>query len=397
MEKLKIVWIDDEYKTLEAFIELADNSSIELIPFEFAKAGIEYIESNLSIIDGVILDARGWQDSAEEAVSLKGLAYCERKLNELKAKKIIPYCIYTGQTSLMSVDESFKELYADVKVFDKTSKDGPKDVLEFMAQSGKGLIDFQLREKYHDVFKVCTDDYTNNNHFNTMMSLLKKIHNPLDESVNMPGFNDLRKILESVFLKANEKGLLHDICVSRQSNVKLNDALRFMSGKSTNIYSTRNGTQYVAMNAKTYIKSLLHDQIKDIIDLTNAGSHVENNDDKRPFDEYKGDLDTNNLLFSVAFKLMDVLIWFKTLIDSHPHIDNNKSQWLDVPRGDWYKGVVKGVKNSGYMEVEYEGLSLRIMDLHPDLVSSENLLVGDIIYVSIDDRIRAREIKRNLN
>ena len=37
------------------------------------------------------------------------------------------------------------------------------------------------------------------------------------------------------------------------------------------------------------------------------------------------------------------------------------------------------------------------MDLHPDLVSSENLMVGDIIYVSIDNRIRAKEIKRNLN
>ena len=344
MEKLKIVWIDDEWKTLDVLIETADNIGIELIPFEFAKAGIEYIESNLSIVDGVILDARGWQDSTEDAVSLKGLAYCERKLNELKAKKILPYCIYTGQSSLVSDDEIFSDIYDHVKVFDKNNREDFNKLLEFIAQSGKGLIDFQLREKYHDVFKVCTDDYTNNDHFNTMMSLLKKIHNPLDESVNMPDFNDLRKILESVFLKANEKGLLHDRCVGRQSNVKLNDALRFMSGKSTNTYFTRNGTQYVAMNTKTYIKSLLHDQIRDIIDLTNAGSHVENNDAKRPFDEYKDDVDTNNLLFSVGFKLMDVLIWFKTLIDSHPHIDDNKSHWLDVQRGDWYKGVVKQYK-----------------------------------------------------
>ena len=400
MEKLKIVWIDDEYKTLEAFIELADNSSIELIPFEFANAGIEYIESNLSIIDGVILDARGWQDSAEEAVSLKGLAYCERKLNELKAKKIIPYCIYTGQTSLMSVDESFKETYAHVKVFDKTSKDGPKDVLEFMAQSGKGLIDFQLREKYHDVFKVCTDDYTNNNHFNTMMSLLKKIHNPLDESVNMPGFNDLRKILESVFFKANEKGLLHDICVPNGSNVKLNDALRFMSGKKTNIGFRRNSKKYVVMNAKTYIKSLLHGQIKDIIDMTNHGSHAGNTDYKRPFDEYKNDIDTNNLLYSLTFKLMDVLIWFKNFIDLHPNVDDNKSQWIDVLKGDWYRGVVKEIKNNGYVKVEYEEMSIRIMDLGPRLVSENNfeLQVGETIYVSIDTRQRvANEIRRNLN
>ncbi|MGC3978361.1 MAG: hypothetical protein QM751_09165 [Paludibacteraceae bacterium] len=71
MKTYKVLWIDDEWKKQSDFITEAEQEDIIIEAYETAKAGMEAFMSNINDWDAVILDAKGFDESADEVASLK--------------------------------------------------------------------------------------------------------------------------------------------------------------------------------------------------------------------------------------------------------------------------------------------------------------------------------------
>jgi hypothetical protein len=159
-------------------------------------------------------------------------------------------------------------------------------------------------------------------------------------------FTQLRIILEHLFRKANAVGLLHDECVQKNGNqVNLTESSLFLSGKDTRHL---NVTCSVA-----HFPKVIAENIKNIIHITGAASHTSQVDVTKNMDiqEYRMNIKTPYLLYSLAFQIMDTLIWFDGYSKINNDIEVNKSNWkFIIPNAqtnpeDWISGEIIKIEN----------------------------------------------------
>ena len=111
MSKLyNILWIDDEWEKMPSFMkECEEDYNLKLWPYKTRKAGMEALEQNLDMWHAVLLDAKMFDETENEAARLTGMSKAMLQLERLKSKKAIPYFISTGQPDLLD-DEKFEEM-----------------------------------------------------------------------------------------------------------------------------------------------------------------------------------------------------------------------------------------------------------------------------------------------
>lgn len=277
MSRYKVLWIDDQWEDMSSFIDLCawPENNIEVIPFKFAKEGMQYYEAHLNEWSGVVLDAKCLLESDNEVARLKGLAFCVNRINQLSSKRSIPYFIFTGQPDLLS-DESFKDTYE--KFYVKAEQDD--DLIADIKSAAEKLEEIQLAAKYEDVIDVLPDSR------NKLMEILMAVEHGVTNDAEI--IVKIRKMLEGVMTYCYDHGL--SLCRFTGSN--LSECSKFM------------GQEWMS---DLFIPKYIQEVMKSCVRIANPSAHT------LPIDIAITNNQAPYIIRQVFYGLLTLLYWCKSL------------------------------------------------------------------------------------
>ncbi|MEO6671016.1 MAG: hypothetical protein ABIN36_16160 [Ferruginibacter sp.] len=394
--RYKVLWIDDMFKTQEDFIGEAEQEYIDVYPYESHEEGIARLNSDPEFFHAVILDAKVKKGKDDTDTGLAGLSASRDRLIEINKNGYLPFFIFTGQPDYVDASwftETFGKYYIKAKDNELLFKD--------LKNAIDKKIEYQIQKKYQSAFEVCTDKYIGAPAIKHFFDILTSIEHPADQFDDEKYFNGLRKIIEYVFRASNKLGLLHDKCIPN-GIVNLTWSSLFMALKEMELGSS--GEKIGC--SKIHFPCILASNVKSILDITSAASHTEGEKEngKLNFTQYKTQINSNYLLYSLAFQVMDLVLWFKKYADEHPDSKINKAQWmpLDKDLGDWQTGKVvnlNSAKGFAFFKPDTGNASTFIP---PTLVTKNSLLDNTLVTVIIENyedknketKTRVKELRR---
>ena len=209
--------------------------------------------------------------------------------------------------------------------------------------------EYQVQKKYKKVYEVCVRQYVGTEAAKYLNDILLSIEYSTDKFDNEKYFNGLRKVIELVFRASNRLGLLHDKCIPA-GIVNLTWSSLFMAGKEADLKQTGEKVRC----SKGHFPKILSENIKSILAITSAASHTESEieNGRINFAEYTKQINSSYLLYSLAFQVLDLLIWYKHYADQNPDVEKNKLLWISADliaeEGEWIKGEVIRIADNGY-------------------------------------------------
>jgi hypothetical protein len=303
MKKYKVLWIDDVFEQLDLFYEEALANDIVLFGYKSFEEAFENFEYKIFEYDAILLDALFFKSKNQVSGSedLKGLSLAKDKIAEFRKLRNIPYFILSGQTKLENND-TFLETYGE-----HYKKQNPDQVIKLFADiksASDGQVITQIRHKYQEVFDVCTDKYIGQDAAKALLEALRFTDNEQITSSTEDLFNPIRKIIEKVFSKFNNLGILPDEVFKAKGWI--NQSSIFLAGNNSS-YKMK---VEILPPAIAYI-------LKCVLQLIQDASHSEG-ELKLKIDGHVKSLQTPYLYKSVVFQLLDILIWFKKYADENP-------------------------------------------------------------------------------
>lgn len=312
-----VLWIDDQWDALDGFIEKAATVyNLSITPYRTSKAGIEAIRSDLDKWDAVILDAKGLDESENEATDVIGLRKAKDFL--LSLSKPIPYFIYTGQTDYLSSD-FFKSAFGDFY----SKYDGYNKILKAVVEAIEKKVENQTIHNYQDLFSslesLGISDYTKE----TFLDILLPLHYKEKEEGFRPvhHYTQLRKVIEYLFRACHRVGLVPDACISN-GIINLNQCSLYLAGKVAEKINLRYGEE-----GDRIIPKHIERIIRSVLELGNTCSHsVEFEDeDKEKIEELFRSFKSNNLIYGLTLQLSEAVVWFANYIPTHNDKEYNLS------------------------------------------------------------------------
>lgn len=392
MTKLyKILWVDDEHddEDLLPFILQAEAQGIMLEGYGSFKEGFYALEANINNYDVILLDALFFEDETSETPNPAGLGSAIQKINELRNRKSFPYFVLSGQTHFTDVTNPILEAFK-IRCYNKKNPDDVKELLVNIKKEADNQLVTQIKHENQSLFNVL-NNYPDEvrDTFITIFKNQKEGNIQFDDQLY---FTQLRIILEHVFRKANSIGLLHDACVQRGNNqVNLTESSLFLSGfdtKHLNVSCT-----------VTHFPKLIAENVKNIIHTTGAASHTSNVDVTQNIDiqAYRNEITSPYLLYSLAFQLMDVLIWYDGYSKIKNDVANNRTYWKDIIKdqhGNKFEiETITNIAGNGWGTVKINNGTKSVSVFNGD-VTQNNLTVGDKIRFTIKDNSTAQNITK---
>jgi cold shock CspA family protein len=301
-----ILWIDDEHETLPGTKGRAKRKGINLIGYKSLNGGMDELERNYPFYDGVLLDAKFFENEEDTEGTEDTDNVHRAKERLLGLKKRFEVFVLTGHAEAYE-DKTFNKAFP--KVYQKGDNDVTDRLFNDIKEAAAGLEDTQVRHAYKRVFDVCTETYIGEYAGQDLLNLLKDTN----ESNVDNQFNAIRKIVEDLFSAFNKYNLLPSAFVT--PNIALNESSKFLSGKNTfdDSYFEEKGYRHLD---GTHLPEQISYCLRSILAVTQSGSH------RSKLDVFVREVKTPYLMKSVLFQLMDVLVWFKIYVDSHPTIEN---------------------------------------------------------------------------
>jgi hypothetical protein len=307
----RVLWFDDQYKDMQQFVTRAEIQGFELEGFESAEEGIKFLDNNFERIDLVLLDGLFYEKKIKGTVNEKGMGNVIAKINELKTKKNIPFFVLSGQDKFTKGDNSLL-IANDIRSYDKKNPTQIEELFQDMKEKVKSLPDFLIKQKYHNVFKLCEDNYLGTKELNRALKIIKDIENPENINNQQDSLTPIRKILESIFKKLNSIGLIPDEIQNNTGN--FNGASIFISAKNANyIYN------------EMLIDPVISECIRFLVVFSQDASHNEGN--ILNADSYLSDSSNTFLYRSLCFSTIEVLEYLKPFIDDNSDKETNQLKW----------------------------------------------------------------------
>lgn len=369
-----VLWIEDEPEKQDGFPEAAYLEDIDLKHFNTSKSGMDELVRNPEKYDAIILDAKGYDESTDEKARLTGLMNSIKTIHSLPRK--IPYFIFSAYLDKKE-NESAREMLDDEVIYTK-AKDNDKLFTDLKASADK-QPETQIRHEYSKVFEAVTD--YNPETTKTLLNILLAVKQGGSDFSDKEQFTQLRIILEEMFRKANEIGLLHDKCI-KNGKVKLTEASLFLSGLAT---------KHVGVKcSKAHFPKIIADNIKNLLFITGDASHTTEVDPSENINiqAYRELINTPYLLFSLVFQLIDVLVWFDHYRKDNSDTETNKSLWEEINHShsetDWISGIVSNIAGNGYGTFKPDD-GTPTVSIIPKMVEENNFTVNDAITVTTKD------------
>lgn len=363
---MRVLWIDDEYKP--DVIGDAEQDGIDLIPFESHEEGIAELLSNIDRYHAVILDARVKKLKSDTTTGLDGLTASRDKLIEINNQgKYMPYFIFTGEPDYKNA-VWFRQTFGDYFI---KGQDNQR-LFNSIKEKVQNKDEYIVQSEFKRIFDIC-DKYFDpevRKHLTVVLCSVKKPNVIFDDKLY---FTQIRIILESHFRIANKMGLLHDKCIP-DGKVNLTESSLFLSGEST---------KYLGIKCSVkHFPKLISDAVKNIIHITGAASHtnVEENKNNIDLQEYRKQIKTSYLLYSIVFQLLDIIIWFDEYLKVNSNYDYNKSLWIEEESSEICSGIVTRIAVNGYGTF-LPNKSTKTLSIIPKMVEENSLFEGQQIKV----------------
>lgn len=277
MKTYKVLWIDDEWEKQSDFITEAEQEDILIEAYETAKEGMEAFTNNIDDWDAIILDAKGFDESADEVASLKGLFRAIQTITEHKTRRLVPWFVFSGQPDRFD-NEEFKQSIHGKDPYNKSlQEDKEKLFVDIKTEADKSL-ETQIRHEHADVFATNVDKVI-------MLKLLVALKTK--DNRNSAHLNDIRKIMEDFFNECKAKSIIP------LSKIDMNDRSRHLSAQSF-------VPQYISKNIDSVVK------------ITQTGSH-----------RTQTDADITNgsapyLISSTINELLNIILWWDGYKKANP-------------------------------------------------------------------------------
>lgn len=380
-----ILWIDDEHDTLAGTKGRAKRNGINLIPFKSLNSGMNELERNYPFYDGVLLDAKFFENEDDVKGSEDTFNVHRAKERLLQLKKKFEVFVLTGQAEAYN-DQTFKKAFT--KVYKKGSDEDIDRLFSDIKVAAATQEDTQIRHSYKRVFDVCTEKYIGELAGQDILNLLK-----VNDETNIDNhFNAIRKIVEDLFIAFNKFNLLPAEFVT--PGVALNESSKFLAGKGSDgsLFSEK-GYQHLE---ETHLPKQISNYLRSILSVTQAGSH------RSEIDLHVKTIKTPFLLKSVFFQLLDVLTWFKMYVDSNPKTGN----WVKVetvsdvaePAAEHIHGKVINVNpQKGFAFFKPDAIGDNIF-IPPHLVTNHSLMEEMPVQVEVEKYTdnRTNELKNRV-
>lgn len=336
-----ILWIDDEHESLAGTKGRAKRNGINLIPFKSLNSGISELENNYPFYDGILLDAKFFENEDDVKGSEDTFNVHRAKERLLQLKKKFEVFILTGQAEAYE-DKTFKKAFT--KVYKKGSDDEIDRLFVDIKLAAANQEDTQIRFAYKRAFDVCTEKYIGELAGQDLLNLLKA-----NDNIHIDNhFNAIRKIVEDLFLAFYKFQLLPVEFV--KPTVALNQSSIFLSGQEQ-----YEGTDLIYKQHKhleqTHLPKPVVSSLRSILLVTQDGSH------RSMIDLHVKTINTPFLFKSVLFQLLDVITWFKQYVDSKPKTVNwERIETIKIADEPDSKNIMEG------KVIQKENLSLKGKD-----------------------------------
>jgi cold shock CspA family protein len=307
-EIYNILWIDDKHEELPALHRTAVDYGIKLFPYKSMNGGCEELEKNYSMYDAILLDAKFFENEDDVPGSEDTKWVHRTKDRILQLDKKFEYFILTAQAKTYASEE-FNNAFQNV--YEKGISDAEDELFSRLVIAAESQTDTQLRHKYQRVFNVCTEKYIGEYAAQDLFSIFKENDNVgIDKH-----FTSIRKIIEDIFTACNKFQLLPIEFVS--PTVSLNPSSKFLCGQNQHENTKAILKQFI-LNQDSYLPKVIAGYLKNILSITQPGAH------RSEIDAFIKNQKTPYLFQSVLYQLLDLLIWFKEYVDSHPTPENWK-------------------------------------------------------------------------
>jgi hypothetical protein len=367
--EINVLWIDDEYKTQIDFIGQAEQEGINIFPFESHDEGINELTYKMDFYHAVILDAKVKKKKDDTVTGLEGLRASRDRLIEINKEVFLPFFIFTGQPDYCSSD-MFRESFGKYYIKAKDNELLFLDIIKAVDQK----IEYQLQKKYQRIFELCDDKYLGKEASSILLESIKLTENNSEFKYTKDDLNALRKIVELLFRKLNNIGLIPDEIY--KSNNWMNPSSLFLSG----FHKTYKIKDDIIHPTVTFL-------LKNIVQVTQDASHVVTERLNHKIDQFIEENQTSYLYQSILFQLFDVLIWFKKFIDNNPDIEINKTfsyaynPQSELNPGDWIKGKIIRIAENGWGTFEPYNNG-KTISIPPIIITQNNLSENDCIEIT---------------
>lgn len=342
MKKYKVIWFDDEYETLNVIFENAALAGIQLIGFNNAKTGIDELRENYETYDAVIADGLFFKNPGQKGNAVQSTALSEvaQELDKLRYKKIMPMFILSGQSSFTKDIHPFAEAYTNSVVYNKLVPGNVEKLFDDLKREVDKQPDTQIRHKYQDAFKVCTDEYLGPEISKSLLNLLKIVEGKIVDPITEDKISALRKILEKLFQGLNDLNII-PIEIWNGSG-RMNQISRFLSGNHKQFY----------LNSQV-LPPVIAFMIRSLTEFVQDGSHL-GNDLRLKVDDFIKHQPTGYLFKSLVFQLLEIIIWFKSFCDNNQNLEANrhlaslKTSALTIDNGNVTEGIIEKDERGNY-------------------------------------------------
>jgi hypothetical protein len=295
----KVLWFDDEHKTLELIKEEALIADIQLVGFRDSTSGLKELEQSYKEYHAVLLDGLFFKNENETGDLQTGEAFAEvaKVLGNLKSQGIIiPWFIYSGQKSFVKdknilLDIFSKEANASGKVFDKNKDEDFIELCNEIKKEADKLPTTIAKNNNPLIFEIFELGYLPDTVEENILDLLIKPL-PKNNSELKAILTNIRSIHESCFLK------LTSINVIPRNITSVSQKLKHLSG------NIRRDNNWEPTTEVFQTKEILN--LNEWIYYT-CGTYLHYLDDQH----YDGYMISNYAVESLKNGLLEILLWFK--------------------------------------------------------------------------------------
>ena len=364
-----ILWIDDEHEDLLSTKGRAKRHGIKLIPFKSANAGMRELEDNYPFYDGVLFDAKILENENDEKGSDDTFNVHRAKERLLQLDKQFEIFILTGQAEAYN-DKTFNKAF--LKVYKKGNDDVMDKLFQDIKEAADKQKDTQIRKEHKKVFEVCTEQYIGENASKDVLFLLKV--EDFENTENL--LNTLRKIVEDLIIAFYKFDLIPLEFVS--PNVALKQSSIFLAGQKQHEKTDKAYKQYKHLE-ETHLPRHIADTLKYILTIIQPASH------RSAIDQHLKTMKTPYLFKSLLNQLFEIVVWFKTYIDSNP----KKNNWIKENTKEDTQSFVEGEvinmdpqRSFAFLKPHNQGENLFIP---PTLIQQHHLYEGIKIRAEIEE------------
>lgn len=381
-EKYNVLWIDDQHEKMKAVHKTATDFNIKLWPYKSMNGGCKELKANISKYDAVLLDAKFFENESDMP-GTEDTRWVHKTKDFIRdLDKTLDYFVWTGQAKTYASPE-FNNAFPHV--FDKGLDKDEDALFKKLVEVCENRTETKLKHKYPNSIAVCDDNYIGKKEFSRVFQIIKDIEHPENIINQQDALSPIRKILEAIFKKLNNIGLIPDEIQNGQGAI--NGASIFLAGIN---------------NEYSYEEELIHpvisESIRHLIGLTQDASHNEGN--KLGADTYLSNTSNTFLYQSLCYSMIEVLEYLKPFIDYNGDVDKNKTKWEAIANksynsNDWILGKVIRITDGWGTFKSESGL---ITSIIPKMVEKHKLQEGDKINVVTKpsgEKTHIIEIKKN--